>query len=287
MREHLVEREARGDGLAHLVERERFLEPQVLGREALLLEPALDDVDDLFDLERLEDVVVGAALHRVDRGLDRAEAGHDDGERVGRGLADRLEQLDAAHARHLQIADDEVVVRAIELAERARAVLGGADDVAFHPEEVREDVADELLVVDDQHTWALFGGMRHFEWASVGGSWAAHGFLHASVGGARPIKLSLSSVVSRLRGQVAHSSQNHHQLARQGVLDAKGNARRGMSKDETGAVQERAVERVLLFEMSVGGCVSVSRIAHYGVPHTREPALDLEFRVQIRAHRDE
>ena len=107
-------------------------------------------MDDLFDLERLEDVVVGAALHGVDRGLDRAEAGHDDGERVGGGLADRLEQLDAAHARHLEVADDEVVVRASELGERARAVLRGAHDVAFHAEEVREDVADELLVVDDE-----------------------------------------------------------------------------------------------------------------------------------------
>ncbi len=110
-REHLVEREARGDGLAHLVERERLAQPQVLRREPLLLEPALDDVDDLFDLERLEDVVVGAALHRVDRRLDRAEAGHDDGERVRRRVADGLEQLDAAHARHLEVADDEVVVR--------------------------------------------------------------------------------------------------------------------------------------------------------------------------------
>ncbi len=39
--------------------------PQVLRRETLLLEPALDDVDDLFDLERLQDVIVRAALHRI------------------------------------------------------------------------------------------------------------------------------------------------------------------------------------------------------------------------------
>ena len=101
-RQHLFEREARGDGLADLVERERFAQPQVLGRQPLLLEAALDDVNDLFDLERLEDVVVRAALHGINRGLDRAEAGHDDGDRVRRRLANRLEQLDAAHARHLQ-----------------------------------------------------------------------------------------------------------------------------------------------------------------------------------------
>src|SRR4051794_34906770 len=71
-RQNLFEREARRDCLAHLVERESLFEAQVLRREPLLLEATLNDVDDLFDFERLEDVVVRAALHRVDRRLDRA-----------------------------------------------------------------------------------------------------------------------------------------------------------------------------------------------------------------------
>ena len=136
--EDLVEREARGDRLADFVERERLAEAEILGRHALLFDPALHDVDDLVELERLEHVVVGPALHRVDRRLDGAEAGHDHGERVGRCLADGVEQLDAAHARHFQIADDEVVVAFFKLAERARSVFGGTDDIAFHAEEVRE-----------------------------------------------------------------------------------------------------------------------------------------------------
>ena len=171
-REHLLEREARGDGLAHLVERERLAQAQVLGREPLLLEAALHDVDDLFDLERLEDVVVGAALHRVDRRLDRAEAGHDHGERVrARRCAICVEQLDAAHARHLEVADDEVVVRAARARSSARgAVLGRADDVALHAEEVREDVADELLVVDDEDARALRPRRRDRHVARLHGS---------------------------------------------------------------------------------------------------------------------
>jgi hypothetical protein len=157
--EHLLEREAGRDGLAHRVQRHRLAQAQVLGRQPLLLEAALHDADDLLHLEGLEDVVVGAALHRVDRGLDGAEAGHDDGEGVGRDGADRLEQLDAAHPRHLQVADDEVVVGVAQLSQRRRPVLGGANDVALHAEEVGQDVPDELLVVDDEDAGAFVGGL--------------------------------------------------------------------------------------------------------------------------------
>ena len=157
-RENLFERQARRNRLAHRVERHRLAQAQVLRRQPLLLEAALHDADDLLDLERLEDVVVGAALHRVDGRLHRAEAGHDDGERVGRGGADRVEQLDAAHARHLEVADDEIVVGVAELRERRRAVLRRADDVPLHAEEVGQDVPDELLVVDDEDARSFVGG---------------------------------------------------------------------------------------------------------------------------------
>jgi hypothetical protein len=156
----LVERQARGDGFAHLVERERLTQPQILRGEPALLEPALHDVHDLLDLERLQDVVVRPALHGVDRGLDRAEAGHDHGQRVGVDLGDLSQQIEAAHTRHLEVADDQVVARAFELLHGARAVLRRAHDVAFHPEEVRDDVANELFVVDDEDARSVLGEGR-------------------------------------------------------------------------------------------------------------------------------
>ena len=61
-----------------------------------------------------------------------------------------LEQLEAAHAGHLQIADDEVVAAPLELAQRRVAVLDGADDIAFHGQKIGEDLADDLFVIDDQ-----------------------------------------------------------------------------------------------------------------------------------------
>jgi hypothetical protein len=125
-----------------------------------------EHVHHLLELERLEHVVVRAALHRVDRGLDRAEAGHDHRDRARRLLRDLVEQRDAAHPRHLQVADDEVEGRAARrppssssdrVVDHEYPVLRGADvpagDECSRPsmsEEVREHVADDLLVVDDE-----------------------------------------------------------------------------------------------------------------------------------------
>ena len=61
-----------------------------------------------------------------------------------------IRELEAAHPGHLEVADDEVVRAALELAQRGGAVLDRADDVALHREEVREDLSDHLLVVDDE-----------------------------------------------------------------------------------------------------------------------------------------
>ena len=65
-------------------------------------------------------------------------------------LGDLLEQLEAAHAGHLEIGDHQVVAAARSSLQRLVAVLDGVDDVALHGEEVGEDLADHLLVVDDQ-----------------------------------------------------------------------------------------------------------------------------------------
>ena len=135
--------------------RQRVLEADVLVLQALAIQAALHDVDDLLDLERLEDVVVGALLHRLDRGLDRAEAGHDDRQDRDALLGDLLDQLEAAHVGHLQIGDDQVVAARCSSSQRRDAVLDGVDDVALHAEEVGEDLADHLLVVDDQDAGRL------------------------------------------------------------------------------------------------------------------------------------
>jgi hypothetical protein len=79
-----------------------------------------------------------------------AEAGHDHRQHVDLGFADLLQQLEAAHVGHLHVGDDQVVAAALQLAEGALAVLDGADEVALHGEEVGQDLADHLLVIDDE-----------------------------------------------------------------------------------------------------------------------------------------
>ena len=159
-RDHFVERKAGGDGLAHLVQGERLAQPQILSGQPALFQTALHDVHDLFDLERLQDVVVRAALHGIDRGLDGAEAGHDHGQRVGMGAGDFAQQIQPAHFGHLQVTDDHVVAGALELVRCAHAVFGRAHDIALHTEEVGDDVADEFLVIDDENPRPVFGVTR-------------------------------------------------------------------------------------------------------------------------------
>ncbi len=166
--EHGVDRQRGRDGLADLVDRERVLEADVLVLQALAIEAALHDVHDLLDLERLEDVVVGAALHGLDGRLDGAEARHDDGQHGQALLGDLLDELEAAHVGHLEIRDHEVVAAAVQLLERLDAVLDRVDDVPLHVEEVGEDLADDLLVVDDEDARAL-GRARRLRRRVLGG----------------------------------------------------------------------------------------------------------------------
>jgi hypothetical protein len=73
----------------------------------------------------------------------------------GAACADGVEELDAPHARHLEVADDDVVVRVRQLVSAAAPSSAVRTMYPSMPEEVGEDVADELLVVDDEDARAL------------------------------------------------------------------------------------------------------------------------------------
>ncbi len=99
--------------------------------------------------------------------------------------ADLLDQLEPAHVGHLQIRDDQVVAALVQLLERQRAVLDGVHDVPLHGQEVGQDLADHLLVVDDEDPGSLqhrdvvrplapVGGIvRVGSWLSLLAAWAA------------------------------------------------------------------------------------------------------------------
>ena len=153
---YLFERETRCNRFADLVERERFLEAEVLGLEPLLLEPTPNRVDHFFHLERLEDVVIRALLHRLDGRFDGPETSHDDRDHVRRVLADGPEELEAAHVRHLQVAQHQVEAVTRELDQCAAPVLCGANVETLHRQEVRENFPDHFLVVDHEDLRDVF-----------------------------------------------------------------------------------------------------------------------------------
>src|SRR5690606_19762978 len=103
---------------------ELLSQPPVLAAELPPLERAADHDLDLVDLEGLDEVVVGADLHGLDRGVGgRVGGDHDDLRRRGQG-AGVAQDLHAGHAGHGQIGDHDVEAVAL-VAEHPQGVGAG------------------------------------------------------------------------------------------------------------------------------------------------------------------
>ena len=122
----------------------------ILGAEVLALEGVLDDQVDFVELERLGDVVVGAELHRLHRGLGRGHRGHHDHRGVGRLFLSRAQDLEPVDLRHAKVGDDRVERIAADRLDRGRSPLGEGDVVAGLLERDGQQVAHALLVVHHQ-----------------------------------------------------------------------------------------------------------------------------------------
>ena len=69
---------------------------------------------------------------------------------------------------------------------------------------------------------------------------------------------------------MAEPRQNHPELPRQVRPGLNGGTCAWVREGELDAVQERAVEQITLFEMAVGGGMSVASIPHDGMRHARK-----------------
>ena len=101
-------------------------------------------------VERLRQVIVGALLHRLDGVFDRAVRCHQNEQRVAADLARLLEQLEAAHARHAHVSEDEVVGMAGGEGQRGGCVVGCVDRVAFAPQRLLHPGAQSALIIHHQ-----------------------------------------------------------------------------------------------------------------------------------------
>ena len=110
------------------------------------------------ELERLGDEVGGPLLDRVDRVLDRAVAGDDDGDDLGVALERGFEDLTTVDTRQPQVGDEHVEREFRQPPQRRLAALGLFDDEPVVGQAFGDRLAQRALVVDDQQ---MFRGIRH------------------------------------------------------------------------------------------------------------------------------
>ena len=155
--EDLLHPRAAADDLAEPVgvRLEILAEHAVLGDEAALGQGVAHDGEHFVVLERLGDVVEGAALHRGDRALDRRERRDHQHRQLVVYLLQLVERGHAVHARHHDVDDGGVEGdRAGEL-QPFGGVGGEAHRVALARQQRFEDLTHDLLVVDDQNRTVL------------------------------------------------------------------------------------------------------------------------------------
>ena len=147
--EDLLHRPAPGRDEGRLGRLEARLQLAVLGEERVALGRLLHEARDRLGVERLDDVVVGAVLERLDGRLDRCVGRHDDDGRLGGGLADLAEDLETVHPGHLDVDEEDLRRLARERRERLAAARRGEDVVPLLLEPERERAPQVGLVVDD------------------------------------------------------------------------------------------------------------------------------------------
>src|SRR5207247_789372 len=136
--------------LAHF--REPRAEPRDLLGEPTGGQRALAEQQHLVEVERLVEIVIGAALHGLDGGGHGAVGGHDHDVHVGTDLADTLERGEPVESRHADVEEHEVEGLCLEDPHRLLAVLHRRHVVADPAQAFLEDPAQAVFVVGDQDT---------------------------------------------------------------------------------------------------------------------------------------
>jgi hypothetical protein len=121
-----------------------------LPAQSLALDRLAHDEQHLVGAERLGDVIVRAAAHRLDRRVVVEVGAHHDDERRSPALPVALEEREPVHRRHAQVAEDDVGGIAGHGRQRLRPVRRRHHLVPLLAENDGEGVAQPRLVVDDE-----------------------------------------------------------------------------------------------------------------------------------------
>ena len=116
--------------------------------------------DQLGEQERLDDVVVGAAVEAVQAVGERVAGGEQDQPRVA-ALAHHAEQTEAVAAGQHDVEDDEVGPEPVEQLLEPLAVAAPERAEARVLERLDDRLADRRLVLDDEHARRRAPGATH------------------------------------------------------------------------------------------------------------------------------
>ena len=129
----------------------RLREEQRLTGPAAPLDATSDHQPQEVGVDGLRDEVLGAVLHGLDRGLDRAERRHHEDRERGVGFDRGVEDREAVRARQLPVGEHQVEALArAELLHGLGPGLDAGDVEALRLEHLLEHRAQRALVLDDQ-----------------------------------------------------------------------------------------------------------------------------------------
>ena len=120
------------------------------------LERVGDDFLELGRVERLEQIIVGAELHRLDGRLGRAVGGHQNDEELGVGGADAAERFESVHAAHAHVHEHEV---GLEFGNDPQPFLAGRGGGQFDFRRIKnplERIPHVLFVINQQQLAHLY-----------------------------------------------------------------------------------------------------------------------------------
>ena len=127
----------------------------LLGAPLLLVEPdpleaALERRQQILGVEGLREIIIGARLQRLDRGLDRRIGRHHDGDEIGRALAQKAQEIDATLEAEPHIDERDREVAAGDGGKRRRRVGRGGSVITLHAQQADEALGEIRIVVDDE-----------------------------------------------------------------------------------------------------------------------------------------
>jgi hypothetical protein len=130
------------------------LKKRICTAQALPLSGLADGQEHLRGLERLGQIVVGAAFHRLDGEISGPIGRHHDHGRPREPPSDLGQELHSVHTGHSKITEHHVHRAGLDLPQRGLCMPGAGDVVALGREHELEALPKALVVVHDQDSFA-------------------------------------------------------------------------------------------------------------------------------------